>query len=158
MAEINSTENSPLIELTHRLCKVAAQLAGVAPILNTMTDAGLNGAGDGDALFVIACMSEHLNEEVSSIASRLGFISTASDSPHTSNTTKPCLVQSANAFCVSMAAFFDLAEQEIKKHNTSDFDHTEFLVKGAKAEMHKFSNLVYDIEEAHESLLAVSHG
>jgi hypothetical protein len=52
------------------------------------------------------------------------------------------LLEAANNYCANMQAFFDLAECEVSEHNNSDFDNIEFLLKGAKAELFRFSKLV----------------
>lgn len=56
------------------------------------------------------------------------------------------LVQIADSYCYDMNAFFDLAEREIAHHNNTDFDSLEFLVKGAKAELFRFSKHVVEQE------------
>lgn len=56
-------------------------------------------------------------------------------------------IQSAGDYCYGMNAFFDLIEREIREKNNTDFDNTEFLVKGAKAALFKFSTLVVAQED-----------
>lgn len=60
------------------------------------------------------------------------------------------IIQTASDYCYSMSAFFDLAEREIKEHGSTDLDGIEFLVKGAKAELFRFSELVCKIQDERE--------
>lgn len=55
-------------------------------------------------------------------------------------------------FSNSMRVFIDLMESEVKKHNNTDFDTVEVLVKAAKAEFFCFDRLAVDsLPEAEES-------
>lgn len=56
-------------------------------------------------------------------------------------------IMKAGGYCCGMNAFFDLVEREIREKNNTDFDNIEFLVKGAKAELFKFSAMVVAQEE-----------
>lgn len=57
------------------------------------------------------------------------------------------LHQAAHNLCASLQPFFDLAEREILAHNSTDFDGIEFLVKAAKTEFFRFSELIPENEE-----------
>lgn len=64
-----------------------------------------------------------------------------------STATTANLIKSANDYCVNMQSFFDLAENEIKRHNNTDFDGIEFLVRAAKVETFRLSELVCGIQD-----------
>lgn len=51
------------------------------------------------------------------------------------------LFQATEDYIVNMQSFFDLAEREIDQHNNTDFDSIAFLVRSAKAEIFKLSEL-----------------
>lgn len=51
------------------------------------------------------------------------------------------LIQAASDLCCALQPFFDLAEREVREHNNTDWDCMEFLLKGAKAEVWRFSEL-----------------
>lgn len=52
------------------------------------------------------------------------------------------LIQASNDLCCALQPFFELAEREVREHNNTDWDRMEFLLKGAKAEVWSFSELV----------------
>jgi hypothetical protein len=61
------------------------------------------------------------------------------------------LIKNAQGYVIAMHPFFDLAEDEINKHNNSDFDELEFLINAAKAKILKFNELVRELEKETES-------
>lgn len=50
-------------------------------------------------------------------------------------------------YIVGIQPFFDLAEEEIKSHNSTDFDNIEFLIDGARAKLLKFAAQAHEIEK-----------
>lgn len=74
---------------------------------------------------------------------------------HTSKATKSGgasanLIRSANDYCMTMNAFFEMAQREIAEKNNSDFDNIGFLIKGDKAEWFLLSGLISKAEDALE--------
>ena len=62
------------------------------------------------------------------------------------------IFQVTNDYFVNMEAFFDLVDTIIKKHNNTDFDAMEFLVKAGKEEWLRFGDSMAKFEgesEAH---------
>lgn len=77
MAEINSTtaetgaDTSPLVELSHRVHAVAARLAGMEATLRIFNDADSCDPPLGDALILLACSCERMNDELCTIADQM---------------------------------------------------------------------------------------
>ncbi|MHB0991396.1 MAG: hypothetical protein ACYC3O_03300 [Burkholderiales bacterium] len=57
-------------------------------------------------------------------------------------TENTILIQAASDLCCALQPFFDLAEREVREHNNTDWICMEYLLKSAKAEVWRFSELV----------------
>ncbi|HET7831820.1 MAG TPA: hypothetical protein VFK88_02535 [Gallionella sp.] len=54
----------------------------------------------------------------------------------------------AGDFCIEVGIFLELAMDEIKKHDNTDFDRMEFLLKALKNQLFDFSSSVCAVENA----------
>lgn len=81
MANTDSTVGNPkLINLSNQLHIIAAQLAGIAPILNMMMDAGdlgEDGYKAGNSLSLIGGAADSMNHEICLIADKVNEIGRA---------------------------------------------------------------------------------
>lgn len=74
MAEIdcsNTIEKSEIAELSDQLHVIASKLAGFEPILKMISCKSGIGADVGNALEMVAGMSDYINSEICNVADRL---------------------------------------------------------------------------------------
>ncbi|MBK7022307.1 MAG: hypothetical protein IPH41_01895 [Sulfuritalea sp.] len=77
MATSNTTSadeganTSPLVELSHRVHAVAARLAGMEAALRIFKDADSCDGPLGDALILLACSCERMNDELCLVADQM---------------------------------------------------------------------------------------
>lgn len=57
------------------------------------------------------------------------------------------VITAAMEFALSMGAFFDLADREISKANSTEFDGLEFLLKGARTEIRRLDAAIFKAQE-----------
>lgn len=63
---------------------------------------------------------------------------------------KPGIIRHIEEYCISMDVFFDLALNEIDKHNSDDFDGLRFLTEAAKAKLLDFDKKAHALQPAAE--------
>ncbi|MBU1364041.1 MAG: hypothetical protein KKE51_09505 [Gammaproteobacteria bacterium] len=74
MAEIDSSNNtgkSEIAEISDQLHVIASRLAGFEPILKMISGSNGVGADAGNALEMVAGMSDYINGEICNVADRL---------------------------------------------------------------------------------------
>lgn len=71
---INNTEKAQISKFSDDLHELAAQLAGIQPILKMITDSSSTSGDVGNSLEAIGALSEHINDRICEIASKLNRI------------------------------------------------------------------------------------